>query len=58
MARLLDATAPDFAGAFEALLNAKREEEEDVAAAVRGIIADVRARGGKARSPTRRRSTR
>ncbi|MEJ0026310.1 MAG: histidinol dehydrogenase [Rhizomicrobium sp.] len=48
MARRLDASAPDFAGAFDALLNAKREEEEDVAAAVRGIIADVRKRGDAA----------
>jgi histidinol dehydrogenase len=48
MARRLDATAPDFAGAFDALLNAKREEEEDVAAVVRGIIADVRSRGDAA----------
>jgi histidinol dehydrogenase len=48
MARRLDATAPDFAGAFDALLNAKREEEEDVALAVRGIIADVRKRGDDA----------
>jgi histidinol dehydrogenase len=48
MARRLDATAPDFAGAFDALLNAKREEEEDVAAVVRGILADVRKRGDDA----------
>ena len=48
MARRLDSSAPGFAGAFDALLNAKREEEEDVAAAVRGIIADVRARGDTA----------
>jgi histidinol dehydrogenase len=48
MARRLDATAPDFAGAFDALLNAKREEEEDVATVVRGIIADVRKRGDDA----------
>ena len=48
MARRLDASAPGFAGAFDALLNAKREDEEDVAAAVRGIIADVRARGDAA----------
>ena len=38
----------DFAGAFDALLNAKRAEEEDVAQAVRGIVADVRARGDAA----------
>ncbi|MEI9886433.1 MAG: histidinol dehydrogenase [Rhizomicrobium sp.] len=48
MARRLDASAPDFAAAFDALLNAKRAEEEDVAAVVRGIIADVRARGDAA----------
>jgi len=48
MARRLDASAPGFAAQFDALLNAKREEEEDVAAAVRGIIADVRARGDAA----------
>ncbi|MBS0470572.1 MAG: histidinol dehydrogenase [Proteobacteria bacterium] len=48
MARRLDSSAPDFAGAFDALLNAKREEEEDVALAVRGIIADVRKRGDDA----------
>lgn len=38
----------DFAGAFDALLNAKRAEDEDVATAVRGIVADVRARGDAA----------
>ena len=48
MARRLDSSAPGFAGAFDALLNAKREDEEDVAQAVRGIIADVRARGDEA----------
>ena len=48
MAQRLDARAPDFAGAFDALLNAKREIEEDVAGAARGIIADVRARGDEA----------
>ena len=48
MARRLDASAPGFAQSFDALLNAKREVEEDVAAAVRGIIADVRARGDAA----------
>jgi histidinol dehydrogenase len=45
MAHRLDARAPDFAGAFESLLAAKRETEEDVAASVRAIIADVRAKG-------------
>jgi len=48
MARRLDARAADFADAFDALLNAKREEEEDVAATVRAIIADVRTRGDTA----------
>ena len=48
MARRLDARAPGFAAQFDALLNAKREEEEDVAQVVRGIIADVRARGDAA----------
>ena len=48
MARRLDARAPGFAAQFDALLNAKREEEEDVAQAVRGIIADVRAHGDAA----------
>lgn len=45
MVRRLDARAPGFAAQFDALLNAKREEEEDVAQTVREIIADVRARG-------------
>jgi histidinol dehydrogenase len=48
MARLLDARAPDFAREFSALISAKRETEEDVAQAVRGIVADVRARGDAA----------
>lgn len=48
MARRLDARAPDFEGAFAALIGAKRETEDDVAASVRGIIADVRARGDAA----------
>lgn len=48
MARLLDATAPGFAAQFDALLNCKRADEEDVAAVVRGIIADVRSRGDAA----------
>jgi len=45
MARRLDARAPDFESAFDALLNAKREQDEDVAASVRTIIAEVRERG-------------
>ena len=41
----LDARAPDFEARFATLLSAKREVSEDVDAAVRAIIADVRARG-------------
>ena len=48
MTRRLDARAPGFAAQFDALLNAKREEDEDVAQVVRGIIADIRARGDAA----------
>lgn len=48
MARRLDARAPDFARDFTALISAKRETEEDVAQAVRKIIADVRGRGDAA----------
>jgi histidinol dehydrogenase len=48
MARRLDARAPEFESAFTALLNAKREQDEDVAASVRTIIAEVRARGDAA----------
>ena len=48
MARRLDARAPDFAAQFSLLISAKRETEEDVAAAVRGIVADVKARGDDA----------
>jgi histidinol dehydrogenase len=48
MALRLDARAADFAGAFDALLSANRETEEDVAASVRAIVADVRARGDAA----------
>src|ERR1700760_1502922 len=48
MARRLNAADASFAAGFEKLLFAKREEEEDVAAVVRGIIADVRARGDEA----------
>jgi len=46
MARRLDARAPDFAAQFSALI--ARETEEDVAAVVHGIIADVRKRGDTA----------
>jgi histidinol dehydrogenase len=48
MARRLNAADADFAAQFDNLLFAKREEEEDVAAVVRGIIADVRKRGDAA----------
>jgi len=48
MARRLDARAADFADAFDTFLHTKREEEEDVAATVRAIIADVRTRGDAA----------
>jgi histidinol dehydrogenase len=48
MARRLDAGAADFAAVFEALLFAKRAVEQDVASAVRSIIADVRGRGDAA----------
>jgi histidinol dehydrogenase len=44
----LNAADAGFAEAFQNLLFAKREEEEDVAAVVRGIIADVRKRGDAA----------
>ena len=48
MARRLDARKPGFESGFAALIGAKRETEEDVALAVREIIADVRARGDAA----------
>ena len=48
MVRRLNTTDPGFAADFEALLFAKREIEEDVAQAVRGLIADVRERGDAA----------
>jgi histidinol dehydrogenase len=48
MARRLNAADASFAQEFQALLFAKREEEEDVAQVVRGIIADVRKRGDAA----------
>jgi histidinol dehydrogenase len=55
MVRRLDACAHDFAGAFDALLNAKREIEDDVAATVKAIVADVRTRGDAAVSEYTRR---
>ena len=45
MARRLVAGSPGFAGAFERLIAGKRETNEDVSATVRGIVAEVRARG-------------
>jgi histidinol dehydrogenase len=48
MARRLDASAPDFAASFQALIAAQREADDDVTAAVRGIVGDVRARGDAA----------
>jgi histidinol dehydrogenase len=48
MARRLSAADASFAADFEKLLFAKREEEQDVAQVVRGIIADVRGRGDEA----------
>jgi len=44
----LNSQSADFAERFEALLGQKREAAQDVDAAVRGIIADVRARGDRA----------
>jgi histidinol dehydrogenase len=48
MARRLNASDASFAADFQKLLFTKREEEEDVASVVRGIIADVRKRGDDA----------
>ncbi len=48
MARRLETTDPGFRPAFDALLGAKREAAPDIEAAVRAIIADVRARGDAA----------
>ena len=44
----LDTSTPGFEAQFTGFLNAKREAEVDVDAAVAGIIADVRARGDAA----------
>src|SRR5215475_11751098 len=44
----LDRRAPDFTERFRAFLAAKREASADVEAVVRGIIADVAARGDRA----------
>jgi len=48
MARRLDARAEDFATQFAALIEEKREAEEDVSRAVQSIIAEVRAKGDEA----------
>jgi histidinol dehydrogenase len=48
MARRLNASDAAFTQQFQDLLFTKREEEEDVAAVVRGIVADVRKRGDTA----------
>jgi len=48
MARRLNASDATFPQQFQDLLFTKREEEEDVAAVVRGIVADVRKRGDTA----------
>ncbi|HMT44350.1 MAG TPA: histidinol dehydrogenase, partial [Chakrabartia sp.] len=44
----LDASAPDFADAFTALVNARREADSDVSRDVAAIIARVRAEGDAA----------
>ena len=41
---------PDFEEQFDALVNARREADEDVSADVKAIIGDVRARGDECRS--------
>ncbi|HYD30302.1 MAG TPA: histidinol dehydrogenase, partial [Azospirillaceae bacterium] len=46
--RRLDTRDADFAGAFQGLLGAKREVQEDVNATVGAILTDVRARGDAA----------
>jgi histidinol dehydrogenase len=48
MARILDVRAPGFESAFAALISAKREAQDGVAASVRAIVADVRGRGDAA----------
>ena len=51
----LDARTPDFAGAFDALVNARREADADVSRDVAAIVARVRADGDAAlRDFTRR----
>ncbi len=48
MVRRLDTRGADFERAFTDLISSKRETEEDVAAVVRDIIADIRKRGDAA----------
>ena len=48
MAARLDLGQPDFAARFDAVLDAKRESDVNVADSVAQIIADVRARGDAA----------
>ena len=48
MARRLDARAKNFASEFAALIESKREAEEDVSREVKAIIAEVRADGDAA----------
>jgi histidinol dehydrogenase len=55
MALRLDAAAPDFAAAFAALVDARREADADVARDVTAMIADVRARGDAALADLTRR---
>ena len=50
MAIRLDANSADFAPAFRAFLDTKREAAADVEAVVRSIVADVAARGDRALS--------
>ena len=48
MKRLLKASDPGFAKAFERLVNARRESDDNVAHDVRGILHEMRARGDDA----------
>ncbi|PCJ61413.1 MAG: histidinol dehydrogenase [Rhodospirillaceae bacterium] len=48
MPQRLDRTSPGFEAAFQRLLDAKHAPGEDVRATVKGILADVRARGDAA----------
>ena len=48
MMKLMRASDADFAKAFERLVNARRESDENVAHDVRGILHEVRARGDAA----------